>query len=64
VTAIAARVWASNQSGGLKLWNMKYKLYRQGQAAKSEKAIPYQRFIEEAVTLPTVRNIAATGRTI
>jgi hypothetical protein len=64
VDEIVERVKASGQSGRLKRWNAAYKQYRQAQIEKSEPAIPYAHYIERVVTMPTVRQIAATGRTV
>jgi hypothetical protein len=63
VAEIVERVKASNQSGGLKQVNAQYKRYRQGQAAKCEKAMPYGKFIEPYITT-IVRQVATTGRMI
>jgi hypothetical protein len=63
VAEITARVKASNQSGGLKQINRQYKLYRQQQIAKAEKALPYSKFLER-YTATIVRDVAATGRPI
>jgi hypothetical protein len=41
VEEIIARVEAMRQSGGLAKVNAAYKVYRQGQVARGEKAIPY-----------------------
>jgi hypothetical protein len=60
VDEIVERIKASGQRGKLKSWNARYKEYRLGQAAKGEKAIGYWTFLEQAVTLPTVRSIAAS----
>jgi hypothetical protein len=57
VAAIVARVKASGRA--LKPWNAKYKAYRLAQGAKSEPAIPYAAYIEQAVIAPTVRSMAA-----
>jgi hypothetical protein len=51
-------------SGKLKRWNAAYKQYRLEQVAKSEPAIPYANYIEVVVTMPTVRQLAASGRMI
>ena len=64
VDAITERVKASGQAGGLKHWNARYKQYRLAQGAKGEKALGYWPFLEQAVMLPTVRNMAASGRMI
>jgi hypothetical protein len=59
-----ARVQAAGLSGRLKRWNAAYKQYRLEAVAKSERAMPYSHYIEQVVTMPTVRNVAATGRTV
>jgi hypothetical protein len=64
VAKIIAKVAASNQSGGLKLWNTAYKQHRRDAAAAGQKATSYAAFIERFVITPTVRNIAATGRMV
>jgi hypothetical protein len=61
VDAIVERVRASNQSGGLKDINRRYKAYRQAQIARAEKALPYSKFIEPFV-ITMVRNVAMTGK--
>jgi hypothetical protein len=64
VAEITARVKISGQRGALKAWNTRYRQYRLAQLAKSEPAIPYSAFLEQVVILPTVRQIAATGRMV
>jgi hypothetical protein len=64
VAEITARVKAAGLSGRLKRWNAAYKQYRLAQLEKSEPAIPYANYIEQAVTLPTVKQIAQSGRTV
>jgi hypothetical protein len=51
-------------SGKLKRWNASYKNYRQAQIEKGEPAIPHASYIERFVTAPTVRQLAASGRTV
>jgi hypothetical protein len=64
VAEITARVKASGQRGALKVWNTRYKQYRLAQVAKAEPAIPYSAFLEQVVIMPTVRQVAATGRMV
>jgi hypothetical protein len=64
VEEIVERIKASGQRGALKHWNARYKQYRLAQVAKGEKAIGYWPFLEQAVMLPTVRDVAATGRMV
>jgi hypothetical protein len=64
VAEITARIKAAGLSGALRQWNTRYRQYRLAQIDKSEPAIPYAAFLEMAVILPTVRNIAASGRMI
>jgi hypothetical protein len=64
VSEIIARVNASGRRGKLKHWNARYRLYRLERIAKCEPVISYQAFLEQAVILPTVRNIAILGRTV
>jgi hypothetical protein len=64
VAEITERVKTAGLSGKLKRWNAAYKQYRLAQVAKAEKAIPYSSFLEQFVVIPTVRQIAATGRMI
>jgi hypothetical protein len=64
VDEIVARVKAAGLSGRLKRWNAAYKQYRLEAVARAEKGMPYAHYIEQAVTMPTVRQIAASGRTI
>jgi hypothetical protein len=64
VAEIVERVKTAGLSGKLRHWNARYKQYRLGQVAKAEPAIPYAAFIERSVTLPTIREIAASGRTV
>jgi hypothetical protein len=64
VDEIVERVKAAGLSGRLKMWNKRYKQYRVAQLEKSEPAIPYASYIERAVTLPTVKQLAMTGRTV
>ncbi len=64
VAEIVERVKSAGLSGRLKMWNKRYRQYRLVQIAKSEPAIPYASYIEQAVTLPTVKQLAASGRTV
>jgi hypothetical protein len=64
VAEIVERVKAAGLSGRLKRWNAAYRQYRLDAVAKSEKAMPYACYIEQAVTLPTIKQIAATGMTV
>jgi hypothetical protein len=64
VDEMTARVEASNQSGGLKHWNTRYRQYRLEQVSRAERAIPFSAFLEQFVITPTVRNVAATGRMV
>jgi hypothetical protein len=64
VAEIVERVKTAGLSGRLKMWNKRYKQYRLGQLEKSEPAIPYAAFLEQAVTMPTVKQLAASGRMI
>ena len=61
VADIVAKVEGMNQAGGLKEINTKYKLYRQRQVAKAEKAMPYSAFIHR-FTLKMVEQVAAMVR--
>jgi hypothetical protein len=64
VAEIVERVKMAGLSGKLKRWNAAYKQYRLAQVEKSEPAIPYAAFLEQVVIMPTVKQIAATGRMI
>jgi hypothetical protein len=64
VDEIVERVKTAGLSGRLKHWNVRYRQYRLAQIEKSEPAIPYAAFIERVVTMPTVRQLAASGRAI
>jgi hypothetical protein len=64
VAEITERVRASGQRGALKVWNTRYRQYRLSRVAKAEPAIPYSMFLEQVVIMPTVRQIAASGRAI
>jgi hypothetical protein len=64
VAEIVERVKTAGLSGRLKRWNAAYKQYRVAQVAKAEPAIPYAAFLEQVVTLPTVKQLAMTGRTV
>jgi hypothetical protein len=64
VDEITERVRSAGLSGRLKMWNKRYRQYRLGQLEKSEPAIPYAAFLEQVVTLPTVRQLAMSGRTV
>jgi hypothetical protein len=64
VAEIVERVKMAGLSGKLKRWNASYKQYRLEAVAKSEKAMPYACYIEFVVTAPTIRSLAATGRTV
>jgi hypothetical protein len=63
VAEVTARVDAGRQNGDLKQVNRQYKLYRQQQIAKAEKAMPYAKFLER-FTASIVRDVAMNGRTI
>ena len=52
-----AKSRAMRQNGGMKQINRQYKVYRQGQVAKGEKAMPYGKFIERFTAGP-VRDVA------
>lgn len=54
VDEIVERVKTGGLSGALKKWNTAYRQYRLAQIEKSEPAIPYSAFLEQAVTMPTV----------
>ena len=58
VGEIVAKVEGMNQAGGLKEINTEYKIYRQRQIAKAEKAMPYAKFLER-FTASIVRGVAA-----
>jgi hypothetical protein len=64
VAEILERVNATNQAGGLRQLNRQYKLYRQGQIDKAERAIGYAAYIEQKYTIGIVRSIAATARSV
>jgi hypothetical protein len=64
VAEITERVKSAGLSGKLKRWNAAYKQYRLAQLEKSEPAIPYSAFLEQVVIMPTVRQLAASGRMI
>jgi hypothetical protein len=64
VAEIVERVRASGQRGALKVWNTRYRQYRLAQVEKREPAIPYSAFLEQVVIMPTVRNMAMTGRMV
>jgi hypothetical protein len=64
VAEIVERVKTAGQRGALKVWNKRYRQYRLAQVAKGEKAIGYWPFLEQAVMLPTVKQLAMTGRTV
>jgi hypothetical protein len=64
VDEIVERIKAANHRGALKVWNARFKSYRLEQKASGGKAIGYWQYLELAVTLPTVRSIAASGRAI
>jgi len=64
VAEIVERVKTAGLSGKLKRWNKAYKQYRLAQVAEAKQAMPYANYIEQAVTMPTVRQIAASGRMI
>jgi hypothetical protein len=57
------RVKIANQDGDLRQINRQYKAYRLAQVGRSEKAVPYSKFIER-FTAGLVRDAAATGRAI
>jgi hypothetical protein len=60
VALVLRKVDGSNQSGGLKQLNTKYKIYRQQQAAKAEKAEPYAAFLYR-FTASMVRQVAGVA---
>jgi hypothetical protein len=62
VAEVQARVDIGRQNGDLKQVNRQYKMYRQQQVAKAEKAIPYAKFLER-FTASIVRDMAMNGRT-
>ena len=63
VAEAVAKIEAMRLNGDLKVLNTKYKIYRQTQMRRGEKAIPYSVFLERrAATI--VRQVAATGRMI
>jgi hypothetical protein len=64
VDEIVERVKTAGLSGKLKRWNAAYRQYRLEAVAKAEKAIPYAAFLEQVVTMPTVKQLAMTGRTV
>jgi hypothetical protein len=64
VAEIVDRVKTAGLSGGLKKWNTRYRQYRLAQVAEAKQAMPYANYIEQVVTMPTVRQIAASGRMI
>jgi hypothetical protein len=64
VAEIVERVKTAGLSGKLKRWNAAYRQYRLEAVARAEKAIPYANYIEQAVTMPTVKQLAASGRTV
>jgi hypothetical protein len=63
VGEVTARIDAGRQNGDLKQVNRQYKIYRQHQIAKAEKAMPYAKSIER-FTASIVRNVAMSGRAI
>ena len=64
VAEIVERVKMAGLSGKLKRWNASYKQYRLAQIEKGEPAIPHASYIEKVVTLPTVQQLAMSGRTV
>jgi hypothetical protein len=64
VAEIVERVKMAGLSGKLKRWNASYRQYRLAQIEKGEPAIPHASYIERVVTAPTVRQLAASGRTV
>jgi hypothetical protein len=60
VAEVTARIDAGRQNGDLKQVNRQYKLYRQQQIAKAEKAMPYSKFLER-FTASIVRDVAING---
>jgi hypothetical protein len=64
VAEIVERVKMAGLSGKLKRWNASYKQYRLAQLEKGEPAIPHASYVEKVVTLPTLKQIAMTGRTV
>ena len=63
VAEITARVDIGRQNGDLKQVNRQYKMYRQQQIAKAEKAMPYAKFLER-FTASLVRDVAMSGRAV
>ena len=64
VAEIVERVKMAGLSGKLKRWNASYKQYRLAQIEKGEPAIPHASYIEKVVTMPTVRQLAMSGRMV
>ena len=63
VAEAVAKIEAMRLNGDLKVLNTKYKIYRQTQMRRGEKAIPYSVFLERrAATI--VRQVAASGRMV
>jgi hypothetical protein len=57
VDEVQTRVDVGRQNGDLKQVNKQYKMYRQKQIAKAEKAMPYAKFLER-FTASIVRDMA------
>jgi hypothetical protein len=57
VDEVQGRVDVGRQNGDLKQVNKQYKMYRQQQIAKAEKAMPYAKFLER-FTASIVRDMA------
>jgi hypothetical protein len=64
VDKIIDRVKATNQAGGLHQLNKAYKIYRQQQIDRAERAISYNRYLEEKYTLRIIRSVASVGRMV
>jgi hypothetical protein len=64
VDLIVDRIKVASNRGALKTWNARYRSYRLEQKATGGKAIGYWQYLELAVMLPTVRDVAASGRAV
>jgi 2-phosphoglycerate kinase len=63
VAEAVAKIDAMRRNGDFKQLNAKYKVYRQLQMERGERALPYSTFLERRVA-NLLRQIAATGRMI
>jgi hypothetical protein len=63
VDEVTARVDAGRQNGDLKQVNRQYKIYRQQQIARAEKAIPYAKFIDR-FTMSLLRGAAVNSAAV